>query len=434
MTRNISKFGLLLLTVVITLTCSSPLVPVLGTVVLDFSSGSRAVGIPAGLTTFNVEVKAPDMATITVRLTAPDLSTVIELPSGADRQFYVTAADSAGKIRYQGKAQLEVVPGATHDLDITMSPVFRVNYLATGAGSGLAPVDAGLYSAGDSATVLGNSGNLTKAGYTFAGWNTAEDGSGTAYAVGSTVSLVDADINLYPRWIPVPYSISYVLNGGVNATGNPATYTIEDTEITLLPPEPWSPYTFLGWYTDTNYITKVISIPTGSTGNRTLYALWDTPTYIVSYDAQGGTTATPPTTSVTYGQIYGALATTSRVGYSFSGWFTEPLGAGTQIFETTTVTITANQTLYAHWVEETYTISYVLNGAPDNGGNPSSYTVSSNITLTAPSWAPYIFEGWYTDIAYTFAKNEILPGETGDITLYAQWAAPTYIVSYDAQG
>ncbi|MBO9608127.1 MAG: InlB B-repeat-containing protein, partial [Paenibacillaceae bacterium] len=60
--------------------------------------------------------------------------------------------------------------------------------------------DSNDYTAGASATVLDNTGNLTKAGYTFAGWNTMADGTGTDYAAAATVSVGSADTVLYAKW------------------------------------------------------------------------------------------------------------------------------------------------------------------------------------------------------------------------------------------
>jgi len=49
-------------------------------------------------------------------------------------------------------------------------------------------------------TVLGNTGSLAKTGYTFDGWNTANDGSGTSYNAGATFEITAAT-TLYAKWI-----------------------------------------------------------------------------------------------------------------------------------------------------------------------------------------------------------------------------------------
>jgi len=51
-------------------------------------------------------------------------------------------------------------------------------------------------------TVL-DKGDLVKTGYTFTGWNTAADGSGTDHAVGSTFTMGAADVTLYAKWTPL---------------------------------------------------------------------------------------------------------------------------------------------------------------------------------------------------------------------------------------
>jgi uncharacterized repeat protein (TIGR02543 family) len=61
-------------------------------------------------------------------------------------------------------------------------------------------LDGGTYSAGDTVTVLGNTGGLAKSGYSFSGWNTAADGTGTGYDAGDTFVMGSADVTLYADW------------------------------------------------------------------------------------------------------------------------------------------------------------------------------------------------------------------------------------------
>lgn len=69
--------------------------------------------------------------------------------------------------------------------------------------------------------------------------------------------------------------------------------------------------------------------------------------FTVTFDPGEGTTPTASKT-VTYGQAYGVLPTPVRQGYDFLGWFTDP-NTGTEVTASDTVSITADQTLYAHW-------------------------------------------------------------------------------------
>ena len=63
-------------------------------------------------------------------------------------------------------------------------------------GSGTVPTAISTY-VGVANTIPPNS--LTRTGYTFNGWNTASDGSGTAYATGSTITP-SGDVTLYAQW------------------------------------------------------------------------------------------------------------------------------------------------------------------------------------------------------------------------------------------
>lgn len=78
---------------------------------------------------------------------------------------------------------------------------FSVTYDGNGADSGAVPVEANKYQRGSVIAVLPNSGVLARTGYTFSGWNTAADGSGSSYAPGSMLSIKSANVTLYARWL-----------------------------------------------------------------------------------------------------------------------------------------------------------------------------------------------------------------------------------------
>ncbi|MFM7030533.1 MAG: InlB B-repeat-containing protein [Micrococcales bacterium] len=77
-----------------------------------------------------------------------------------------------------------------------------LSYDANGATGGSVPTDANTYYTYDDATVLDNTGSLTRTGYTFNGWNTAADGTGTAYAANALVNLGAEGVTLYAQWTP----------------------------------------------------------------------------------------------------------------------------------------------------------------------------------------------------------------------------------------
>jgi uncharacterized repeat protein (TIGR02543 family) len=75
-----------------------------------------------------------------------------------------------------------------------------VTYDGNTSTGGTAPTDSASYAQNDTVTLLGNTGNLSKSGYSFAGWNTKADGTGTNYAVGNTFSMGTANVTLYAKW------------------------------------------------------------------------------------------------------------------------------------------------------------------------------------------------------------------------------------------
>lgn len=80
--------------------------------------------------------------------------------------------------------------------------------------------------------------------------------------------------------------------------------------------------------------------------------------YTITFDANGGDVSTNNKT-VTVGSAYGTLPTPTHAGYTFEGWYTAESG-GTEITASSAVSLTANQTLYAHWTEQVTAITEVI--------------------------------------------------------------------------
>jgi uncharacterized repeat protein (TIGR02543 family) len=123
----------------------------------------------------------------------------------------------------------------------------------------------------NSSTAL-TSNSFTKAGYTFTGWNTQANGSGTAYTNQEVYSF-DLDLDLYAQWQLTPYNVTYNSQGGSSVSGQ--TYTMGST-INLASPPTRAGYTFKGWFTSATGGSALGSTysPPG-TGNITLYAQWE---------------------------------------------------------------------------------------------------------------------------------------------------------------
>ncbi len=97
--------------------------------------------------------------------------------------------------------------------------VYSVTYDDNTATSGSAPIDRTGYHFGYSATILDNTGALVKDGYTFDGWNTRADGSGSSFFGGSSATIT-GDITLYAQWRQNTATATPVPGAAIPATGD----------------------------------------------------------------------------------------------------------------------------------------------------------------------------------------------------------------------
>ncbi len=78
-----------------------------------------------------------------------------------------------------------------------------VLYRADQSTGGVIPHDTNTYNQGDEIIVLGNTGSLIRSGYSFDGWNTRDDGTGTHYVEGETLTIGSETLTLYAQWAPI---------------------------------------------------------------------------------------------------------------------------------------------------------------------------------------------------------------------------------------
>ena len=190
-------------------------------------------------------------------------------------------------------------------------------------------------------------------------------------------------------------------------------------------------YTFTGWNTATDGTGTAVDgnfVPTDV--SYSVYAQWTANTYNVTFDENGGDVGGTASKSVTYDSAYGDLPTpTAPTGYTFAGWFTER-EKGTQVKSTDTVTITEDQTLYAHW---TYDITVTAN--PTEGGTVTgsgTYDHGDTVTLTATPNTGYHFVNWTEDGEEVSTANPYSFNATGACDLVANFALNTYDVTVNA--
>jgi uncharacterized repeat protein (TIGR02543 family) len=282
------------------------------------------------------------------------------------------------------------------------------------------------------ATAL-TSNTFNRTGYTFAGWTTNADGTGTSYANGQSVTLTGG-ITLYAKWTANSNTVTFNSNYGTPTT---TTQSITTDTATNLTSNSFSRtgYTFAGWTanadgTGTSYTnSQSVTI----TGGLTLYAKWTANTYTVTYNydnATGGNSTA--TADFTVGGTAITLPTPTRTGYTFAGWHSDSAktvsvgNAGASYSPTTSLT------LYAKWTANAYTITYSYNNA--TGGNStatSSFTVDGTaITLPVPTRTGYTFDGWFEASNLSGSALGSTYSPTQSRTIYAKWTANTYTITY----
>lgn len=132
---------------------------------------------------------------------------VLEEKRKKAEEEYLRQLDDADKQRFkENKRNLEpssssssVSGGGTNSSPI---PRYSVTYNGNGHTGGTVPIDGNTYAHGQTVTVFGNTGELVKEGYTFAGWNTKADGSGTDYSSGAMFAMLADNMTLYAKWNP----------------------------------------------------------------------------------------------------------------------------------------------------------------------------------------------------------------------------------------
>ena len=307
------------------------------------------------------------------------------------------------------------------EVTITVSSGRETIDVANVVGKTKAEAEKALKDQGFKVAVLENYDSNVVAGKVI----TQSPGAGTA-------QLPDSTIVIYVSKGKQPITVTYDANGGTVNPGSKSGY-LSDSYGTL-PTPTRTGYTFIGWYSGKAGGVEVTAKTTITTpSNHTIYAIWKINTYSVSFNSNGGSPA-PSSKSVQFGSKYGTLGTVSRTGYTFSGWYTAANG-GTKITESSIYSVASNQTLYAQWNANRYTINFDANGG---SVSPSSMTVTYSSTygsLPTPTKTGHTFNGWYTSPSggiQISSSNKVTVATSQN--LYAQWSVNTYTLTYDANG
>ena len=235
------------------------------------------------------------------------------------------------------------------------------------------------------------------------------DENGNCYKPGDTVP---ADVSMLS--ITGDYEVIYL--PGTYGTGSAVTDMKPHNNILTLRGALFTRagYTQVGWST-VDGGEKVYGFEDVYTKNEalTLYPVWNTNKYTITFDTNGGSEIAPITQD--YGTEITAPDKPTRKGYTFKGWDKE-------IPETMPA---ENITVKAQWEINQYTITFDTNG----GSEIAPITQDYGTEITAPDKPTrkgYTFKGWDKEIP------ETMPAE--NITVKAQWEINQYTITFDTNG
>ena len=196
--------------------------------------------------------------------------------------------------------------------------------------TGTAPVDNNAYRIGTAAAVK-TAKALNCDGYKFMGWNTEADGSGTAYAPGSTVAI-EGDTVLYAIWAKNEAAIKIVYhanNGSGESFTDPTAYAANTYAPFQSNPYSYTYYEFLGWSTNagaTRPMTGASFFVRSGVEQYDLYAVWKRVEKQVSYTFEGvypAGVALPETSMERIAETITVAPAPSAEGWVFNGWTTD---------------------------------------------------------------------------------------------------------------
>ena len=320
-----------------------------------------------------------------------------------------------------------------------------LTYHGNGATGGNTAAQSG--KTGDELTT--NANGFTRDGYTFVRWDTAKDGSGTAYGEGKNgvgrYTMKPAGNDLYAIWQANPASIRYRDDYG--ATGStPDTTGVTGQNVTIAQSGfTRSGYTFTGWARDRR--TDPSLQPGGrytlTPGTTTLWAQWKADPAHLIYNSNSGSTSQTRRTDGVVDQTLTVIANPfTRSGYTFTGWNTQADGRGKAYAAGNGFRLVADaksnpvntSVLYAQWRINRVALKFDPNGG--TGGYPD-ITVDAFTTVTIPADAKepkvqrpgFRFTGWAMkptpgagDTILGPGKGTVTMPDQGSITVYAQWA------------
>ena len=348
--------------------------------------------------------------------------TVQIAPAAGYRGIHVFLSDPAVSLSISegNDAVSFLMPYAPLTLTLTADKLYTVT-MDTAGGDPIRPIQ---YTVESEAFQLPTP---VRTGYIFLGWTgegITEPQKIIEIPQGST-----GDRTYTANWQVIEYTIITLLEGGNAGTSEVYFYTVEQT--VTLPTPTRTGYTFLGW-TGEGITTPQpnVTIPKGSTGDKTYIENWEVNIYTITLGTNGGDALDAISYAVTSSPI--TLPTPVRTGYEFRGWIGDDIdGAQTEVIIPTGST--GDRTYIANW----RIIYYIIELRQSSGDWMQNliYTVEKEVELPIPTLEGYEFIGWVGEDIIDAQINVTIPrGSTGFKRYAAHWALENYTITLDTSG
>ena len=274
-----------------------------------------------------------------------------------------------------------------------------------------------------------------RTGFDFTGWNTKQDGTGTAFAAGGNYDL-KGNTTLYAQWETAKYKVTYNALGGTGAPETQVFIYDSSTVISTVKPSKTG-HIFKGWSKTEG--SNTVDYNGGETyaenASLTLYAVWEREKYNVSYNSNSGNAF-----NVTQVKEYGiplnlTASVPTKTGYNFLRWNTRSDGSGTDYAPGSVYEKNEPVTLYALWAPAVYRVTFDP-CAPGIAKTYQSFTYDTVYgTLPDARRTGYTFDGWWT---LQTGGKQIKSTDTVRITsgtvFYAHWSPLSYNASLNPAG
>lgn len=261
------------------------------------------------------------------------------------------------------------------------------------------------------------------------------EGDMQIYDKNGTLLKVPDGTDVYAKWTPEVYQVSFRNNQNTNVQNEEHSY--QEVFSPNLPENfyPTVGYKLIRWEKySMNANGETVGEPEKLEPETTMTvdcnsifkAILEPITYTVSFDANGGEVKDAELPN-TFDKDY-SLTTASRYGYTFDGWYTAKTG-GTKVTEDTQMTRAENHTLYAHWTARTHKVVFDGNGATSGSMDDLDVTYDTKANPTCRfEKNGYSFAGW------SYAKDgdvvDDLSGKVDTVIVYAIWKPNTYKVTF----